>query len=161
MKRAAVALSVLVIGAGILPAGQPDMYTFSGSGQVWIGDCPGFEVWEDAAWEVVGKDYYNKNGDFVRQKWHWTVEGFVFNLDAPDNKLHYKNSVYNEHYVAETNDSRYTGLWAVITVPGYGSIFMDVGLIVYNYDTDTVTFEAGKHQWWNANVDALCEHLAE
>jgi hypothetical protein len=35
---------------------------------------------------------------------------------------------------------------------------MDVGLLILDGDFNIV-FEAGKHQWWNANVDALCEHL--
>jgi hypothetical protein len=31
--------------------------------------------------------------------------------------------------------------WALITIPGYGSIFMDVGLLGYDHDTGVITFE--------------------
>jgi hypothetical protein len=46
-----------------------------------------------------------------------------------------------------------------VTLPGYGNIFIDFGVVVYDYETGTVTFEAGRHQWWAGNVEALCEHL--
>ena len=55
--------------------------------------------------------------------------------------------------------TRIAGLWALVTVPGEGAIFMDVGLIIF--DLNGVVFEAGKHQWWDGNVDALCGHLAD
>ena len=163
MKRVAVTLlvfSIVFFGASILQAGQPDMYTISGSNQNFVGYCSDFEVWEDITWEAAVKDYYNKDGEFIKEKIHWTIEGVVFNYDNPEFSLPYKNRVYTEHYTAETNESRYTGLWALVTLPGYGNIFIDVGVVVYYWGDGTITFEAGKHQWWTANVDALCEHLA-
>ena len=165
MKRVAVTLlvfSIVFFGASILQAGKPDKYTLSGGGQGYVGYCADadFEVWEDVTWKVTVKDYYNKDGEFIREKIHWTVEGVVFNYDNPDFSLPYKNSVYTEHYTAETNVSRFTGLVALVTLPGYGNIFIDVGVFAINWDDGTITFEAGKHQFWYGNVDALCEHLA-
>lgn len=163
MRRRVAVLSVasvMLLGTGLLVAGQPDMYTFSGGASGYVGSCGGFEVWEDVTWVIEGKDYYNKNGEFIRQKWHWTVEGFVFNSEDSEIKLPYKNSVYNEHYSAETNESRYTGLWALVTLPGYGNIFIDVGVVVFNWGDGSFTLEAGKHQWWEANVEELCQFLA-
>jgi hypothetical protein len=164
MKRGTAALSVFAIlffGATVLQAGKPDKYTVSGGGAAWIGYCAdaGFEVWEDVTWKAVVKDFYNKDGDFVREQIHWTLEGVVYNAEAPENQLPYKNSVYNETYDDETGEDKTAGLWALITVPGYGSIFMDVGLIIFDADFNII-FEAGKHQWVYANIDALCEHLA-
>lgn len=164
MKKCASLLSLFLVaflGAGDLEAGQPDMYTFTGSSQGWVGDCadPAFEVWEYVLYEVKGKDYFNKNGEWVKTKWHWTVEGWIFNLDDPFNlALPYKNSVYTEHYDVETDEDRFTGLWAVVTVPGYGSVFLDAGVVTFV--GGEIVFEAGKHQWFDGNVDALCEHLA-
>ena len=161
MKRVILTVSVLSVmffGVGVVQAGQPVMFTGSGSGQVFVGDCPDFEVWEDAAWEVAGKAYFNKDGELIRIKWHNTVEGGVFNLDAPENYLPYKNSVYTERYTIETDEDRFTGLWALITIPGYGSIFLDAGLV--KFQDGGLVFQAGKHQWFDGNVEALCGHLA-
>ena len=163
MKRVVLTLSVFSVmffGASILEAVQPDMYTVSGSGIGWVGECGDFDVLEDVTYEIAVKDYFNNDGDWIKTKAHWTVEGVVFNADAPENYLPYKNSVYTEHYEVDTGETRVTGLWALVTVPGYGSIFMDVGLLIYDAGGNII-FEAGKHQWFNANVDALCDHLAE
>ena len=164
MKRALVTLtvfSVVFFGATNLLAGKPDMYTVNGEGAGFVGDCgDDFEVWEEVSWEAKVKDYFNKDGDFVREKIHWTVEGVVYNADAPENYLPYKNSVYNEFFIGETGEDRIAGLWALVTVPGYGSIFIDVGLIIFDADFNVV-FEAGQHQWWSGNVDGLCPFLAD
>ena len=152
--------SLILLGAGVLVAGQPDMYSFSNEGGGYVGSCGEFDVYEFASWTIDGKDYYNKDGEFVKQKWHWTVEGYVYNSEYPEIFLPYKNSVYNEHYSPETNESRFTGLWALVTVPGSGNIFIDVGVVIFNWDDGSFTAEAGKHQWREANVEELCEFLA-
>ena len=163
MKKGVVTLlvfSIVFFGTSILQAGKPDMYTISGGGEAFVGYCADFEVWEDVTWEMTVKDYFNKDGEFIREKIHTIIEGVVFNRDNPEFFVPYKNSSYTEHYTGETNESRITGLWALVTLPGYGNIFIDVGVIVFHYDDGTYTLEAGKHQWWEGNVDALCEHLA-
>jgi len=160
MKRVVVTLSVLsmvVLGTSVL-AVQPDMYSYSDSGQGFIGECDaGFEVWEDVSFDVRVKDYKDKDGIWIRSKQHVTVEGKVYNYDDPTKYLPYKNSVYS--IFDDPDTTRIAGLWALVTVPGEGVIFIDVGLIIF--DVDGVAFEAGKHQWWNENVDALCGHLAD
>ena len=163
MKRVAVTLSVFAVlffGATVLHAGKPIIFTQSGGGPLAIGYCADaeFEVWEDVTYEIKGKAFFNKEGDLVRVQWHWTLEGVVYNFDHPENFLPYKNSSYTQTLDPETGEQRFTGLYALVTVPGYGSIFMDMGLIVFD-EVFNVVFEAGKHQWWNANVDGLCEHL--
>jgi hypothetical protein len=119
----------------------------------------GDEVWEDVTWEAKVKDFFDKAGEFISEQVHWVVEGVVYNADAPESYLSYKNSVNNKFMIGETGEDPVAGLWALITVPGYGSIFMDVGLLIFDADFNIV-FEAGKHQWWAANVDGLCPFLA-
>jgi len=36
---------------------------------------------------------------------------------------------------------------------------MDMGLLGFDASFNII-FEAGKHQWWYGNVDAVCGHLA-
>jgi hypothetical protein len=164
MRRVATTLAVLAIlflGTTVVNAGKPIMFTGTGGVQAPIGYCadPGFEVWEDVSWEVKIKVFFDKNGDPVRIQRHWSVEGIVYNFDDPTLFLPYKNSVYNEKYDFETEETKISGLWALVTVPGYGNVFIDVGLIIVDADFNVI-FEAGKHQWWNANVEGLCQFLA-
>ena len=155
MKPWVVTLTTLVmvlLGAGAVQAVPPDIYTLSGSGDGRVGYCDDFEVWEAVAWEVHAKDFYDRHGDWVRSIWQWSVEGLVFNYDEPDNYLPYTNIVYTEFYAADTGEDRITGLWALLTVPGSGVIFLDVGLVMLDPDFNVI-WDAGKHQWWDANVD--------
>lgn len=160
MKRVVVmlsAFSMVVLGTSAL-AVQPDKFSYSNSGQALIGVCDaGFEVWEDVSFDVRGKNYLDKDGNLVRTIEHVTLEGKVYNKSNEDKYLPYKNSTYTIFDDPET--TRITGLWALVTVPGEGVIFIDVGLIIF--DASGVAFEAGKHQWWDGNVDALCGHLAD
>ena len=159
MKRTVVVISVLAMTmliAGNVSADQPFTWTGGGSGTAYVGSCGDFDVYEDVSWELVGKAFFDTDGNWIRSKVRWKVEGRVFNVDAPENFLPYKNSSYNVFNTPE--DQRITGLWALVTVPGEGAIFMDVGLIRLDWDGN-ILFEAGKHQWWNANVDGLCDHL--
>jgi hypothetical protein len=151
---------VLLAMSSTAHAVKPFSFSGSGGGQVPLGYCAeqGFEVWEDATWEFRGKAFFDKDGNLVRVQRHWRVDGQVYNVDHPELFLEYKNSVYNEVWDPESGETRYTGLWALITLPGYGSIFIDVGLVLLDEDFNVI-FEAGQHQWWNANVDELCEHL--
>jgi len=164
MKRVLVTLtvfSVVFFGASILLAGKPDMYTVEGSFlEGLVGSCgEEFEVWEDVSYVAKVKDYYNNDGEWIRTKVHWTVEGVVYNADAPDNYLPYKNSVYNDFLNNDTGEDRIAGLWALVTVPGYGNIFIDVGLLIFDAEFNII-FEAGQHQWWSSNVGGLCPFLA-
>ena len=96
------ACSILLLGANVAQAAKPIKFSGSGGGDTWLGDCSeGFEVWESVAYEVKGKDYFNKQGEWTRSRIHWTVEGMVYNASAPENYLFYKNSVYNEFFNAE------------------------------------------------------------
>jgi hypothetical protein len=151
----------MLVGPGVAHAVKPISFSGGGGGVAPIGYCAdqGFEVWEDVTWEYRGKAFFDKDGNLVRVQRHWRVEGRVFNDDDPEQFLEYKNAVYNEVWDPETGETRYTGLWALVTLPGYGSIFIDVGLVLLDEDFNVI-YEAGQHQWWGANVEGLCEHLA-
>jgi hypothetical protein len=164
MRRRQLTLALASIGlfaAGILAAGQPVMYEFSGGGAGPIGDCGDFEVWEDVTFEVSGKEFYNKDGVLVKIKEDWFVEGVIFNVDDPDKYLPYQNSRYAQTaYFDEAGDAEIhaTGLWALVVVPGYGSIFVDVGHIAFDPMGNRI-FDAGQHNWFDGNVEEVCEFL--
>jgi len=47
----------------------------------------------------------------------------------------------------------------MIILPGYGQIFRDVGTISYDFSTGEILFEAGEHEWFNEDFDAVCDYL--
>ena len=165
MRKSALALSIcaiMILGVSTLQAVPPLSFEATYSDVVGlVGYCEeqGFWVYEDVDIAVKGKAYFDKQGNFVKQRTHWTVEGVVFNGSAPEMALPYKNSAYTEHIDGDTMENRITGLFALVTVPGYGNLFIDVGVVVVDLEDGTIVFEAGKHQWFAGDVEALCEHL--
>jgi hypothetical protein len=164
MKKDFVMVSlcaVMLVGVSTLQAVPPQSFEGSGGGEAAIGYCEeqGFWVYESATWEAKGKNYFDKDGNWVKQRIHWSVEGFVFNASAPEMSLPYKNSVYTEHFDVEALESRMTGLWALVTLPGAGNIFIDVGILYFDWTDGSFTYGGGQHQWWDANVEELCAYL--
>jgi hypothetical protein len=53
-----------------------------------------------------------------------------------------------------------TEILSKVTVPGTGVVFLDVGRIVTNQAGNIITFEAGPHQFFDGDFDALCTALA-
>jgi hypothetical protein len=47
-----------------------------------------------------------------------------------------------------------------VTVPGAGAVFLDVGRIVTDQSGEIIAFQAGPHQFFDGEVDALCAALA-
>ena len=52
-----------------------------------------------------------------------------------------------------------TGVQIMITLPGYGQIFRDVGRLRVDWDTLEPEFIAGEWQSWGDDYDALCAAL--
>ena len=60
---------------------------------------------------------------------------------------------------AFASDPIETGVNIMITLPGYGQIFRDVGRLRIDWDTFDVVFLAGEWQSWGDDYDALCAAL--
>ena len=71
-------------------------------------------------------------------------------------------NVMNRHWQGPAFDSdRYeTGVQMMITLPGHGVIFRDVGRIRIDWGTFDATFLAGHWDTWDEDFAALCEALS-
>ena len=49
----------------------------------------------------------------------------------------------------------------MLTVPGYGQIFRDIGHIRADATGTIIIFEAGEHQWFHGDFDAVCAYLMD
>ena len=52
----------------------------------------------------------------------------------------------------------YRGLAYKVKVPGHGVIFMDTGLVIVNANFE-VTFQAGRHDYYDGNLEIICDYL--
>ena len=173
MKRAyllVVLITGLVFGAGATtwaaPPEQGTAFFSFDCCQSFGGFCPlncgtelePFLICETADIDIKYKYFFNKDGETIRYWEHNKLIGGWYEVNDPDNFLPYipLSLTYKFDYI--TLEEVYTGVFALITVPGYGQIFKDVGRIAWDGDGEVI-FEAGEHQYFNDDTEALCNYM--
>ena len=102
-------------------------------------------------------DFYDPEGNFVRQQIHWSVTGFVYNYSDPSYSLQYTPLHYTYHYYEATGSTFVVGLY--VNVPGEGAIWHDAGRLEFNADAELI-YAAGQHDYFEGNTGALCAALS-
>jgi hypothetical protein len=104
-------------------------------------------VSEDWATEVT--TFLTKNGDWFMQVEQWSYTGYLFLQDVPDKKLYYA-PIHWKNMFKPGGQLQSVGIVSKITIPGYGIVFKDIGLVKYVWDPVTgypvPIFSAGEHQ---------------
>ena len=107
--------------------------------------------------QVDWKEFYDQNGDFKKYWEKVKFDSIVYEVGNPVNNVAYNPLSYTYTFLPSTGDVIFTGLFAQITLPGYGNILRDAGRIVFN--EGEIVFEAGDHDFWNEEWDAVCDYL--
>ena len=161
VKAFAVLLLVTSTAWAMRPIAGTDLIDFDGCDpEVFpIYDCGNdFYLCEEAIIDINWKLFFDKDGNENR---YWETQklvGSIYELGNPNNFVPYTPLSLTYKFDFLTGDEIVTGVWALITVPGYGQIFKDVGRTVFDFDGN-ITFEAGEHECFNAEWDAVCAHL--
>jgi hypothetical protein len=164
MKRIVQMASVvaaLLLGVGTAWAIPPDQ----GEDEIPVGafflsDCGGeIDICEGGDLFIRWKLFFFNNGDPRLYREKVSFDGALFECGNPDNYLPYNPLHYTFSVDQITGDSIIHGLWAMVTLPGHGQIYRDVGTIVVDLNGD-ITFEAGEHEAWNEEFDVVCDFLA-
>jgi hypothetical protein len=151
-----VVVLVTLIPAGTTWAKPPEMGTdqFSGSGP--LADCGDFVAYEYVDIDLRWVDFFDGEGNFVREQVYWTATGYAYNSEDDTLRLPYSPLHYKETYTA-SGEHTIVGLW--VNVPGEGRVWHDAGRVEFvdwGYD---LAFAAGQHDYWEGNTDALCAAL--
>lgn len=160
MKHLLFLLALLLVA---LPAqaNKPDAYTVEYPAFGEIVDCGDFSVMDDA-WVIEDiKDFYDKDGNFLRSQLIITAFDDLYRDDEPEG-VHLTGTAHISARISfdENGDALWTqqGKAVAIMVPGYGPIFLDAGRLVYNMDDGwDLVFSAGERHDWNfGEFEALC-----
>lgn len=171
MKSILLVLSILFLGIASAQANKPFKDTISFPyetcpevGEMFPVDCgDGLFICETEMIDVTYKQFFDNNDELIR---FWSQSRFtfiLFELGNPDNFLQSKpaTAIFDIDYIEGT--TTVTGNYAMITVPGYGQIFRDVGRSVsenpYGIFPPYI-FTAGEHQYLEEDYEAVCNYLA-
>jgi hypothetical protein len=153
-----VMIAGLLFSAGALLAIPPDRGEYTPTFDYILGDCgDDFFICEAGEGVFRWKEFFFNNGDLKKYQEKGKVYGMIYECGNADNFLPYNPLSYTYIYHYVSGEEVFHGLYAMITVPGYGQIFKDVGTIVF--DWPEIVFEAGEHQWWNEDFNAVCDFL--
>ena len=117
-----------------------------------------FLICETADIDFRYKYFLNNDEEFVRYWEQQKLIGGLYAVDDPDNFLPYNPLTLTYKFDYVSLEEVVTGVWALITVPGYGQIFKDVGRVVWDGDGNVI-FEAGEHQYFNDDFEAVCDFM--
>jgi hypothetical protein len=170
-----ITLSVVALNAFSAPpsgGGPPSKYYWDevvGDPGEWddpLISCDGFEVWihvEYSGWWIYHPATPGKGG---WEFYHTAVATRVYNASNPDLFVEGKRGGHwNRHWAGEPFESSNveTGLQMLITLPGYGVVYRDVGRVVWDENFDPVIY-VGHWDLLDGNYDedfqALCDVLS-
>ena len=123
-------------------------------------DCGGgLKICEQVLIELDWKIFLDRDGNEKKYWEHQKLVGGLAEVGKTDNFLPYNPLSLTWTVDLIEGGQVITGIFALVTVPGYGQIFRDVGRIVFDDFGGELFFEAGEHEYMNEEFDAVCEYL--
>ncbi len=129
---------------------------------VSVGVCVGFEVLSDWTSLYTGTLLYDKSGQFVQQVDHVRVIGesrYYNSTDPAKEVMGGPGEMVQGRLDAATGLYYLSGDPYKVRVPGYGLIWSETGLVVYDTNTGQYTFNTGHNQFVDQDLTALCDYL--
>lgn len=142
-------------------AAKPD----SGGGSIFyeadpLVYCGDFSILTDFLMDYSWRDFYDKDGNWVRSAVQLTFYDDLFRHDFPDGIHLYGKARANEQHFSEGDESRVkvTGTQVAITVPGYGHMFFDAGQFIL-VDGELEVIRGKNHNYLRDETDAICDYF--
>jgi len=153
---AAIALPVL--------AKPPDHFSYFYDEKPWtIADCGDFTVeTRDTRIYLDGTVHYDKDSNPIKVITHWRGEGVYWSPET-GKEVTMDSNLINTFDYFETGETIATGIQFKITVPGAGTILMDVGRMIFQ-PWPNVIWEAGQHPVLlpdDGGFEKLCAYFAD
>lgn len=146
---------VLALAVSVpVSAAPPTRSTFLLQGTEALADCGSFQVLDDYDVLLDITNYYDKDGDLVEI--HTAINGTDTFRNSVTGEAITMGSHFMVHYDVATGVNSSTGLKYHLTVPGLGSVLLQVGHSIYNTSTGTWEFVAGPHQLKEGDTAGLC-----
>jgi hypothetical protein len=128
-----------------------------------IADCGDYVVEsKDFIIYMNGTKHYDKDGNLIKIITHWSGEGIYWRPDT-GKEVYMDSNLFNSIDILETGETISAGIQFKITLPGEGTIFMDVGRMVFK-PYPNIIFEAGQHPFFfpeEGGLEKICAYFAD
>jgi hypothetical protein len=155
-----VAAMMAAMMASSAAASKPVVEEYHDANTIPIWNCGDFQILDQYVLDGTLRYFYDKEGKLEKiVKVFSGTDTFINSKtgkEIPTTTIH--NSVM---YDPETDLYAVNGVTFRVTVPGSGAVFLNIGRFVANEDLTNVTFEAGPLQFFDGDVEGLCNALRE
>ena len=142
-------------------AAKPD----SGGGTFFLPgdplvDCGDFRILDDLLMRESWRDFYDKDGNWVRSAARYSFDDDLYHEGFPDGIHILGNAQANHQWYVKGGEVRHkvSGLPVGITVPGHGTLFFNAGQFILI--KGELVFVAGNNQdWIQQDIDAICDYF--
>lgn len=128
-----------------------------------IADCGDFTVeTKDYIIYLDGTVHFDKDGNPIKAITHWSGEGFYWSPET-GKEVPMQSNLFNSVEYFDTGETISAGIQFKLTLPGEGTILMDVGRMVFE-PYPVITFTAGQHPVYfpdEGGLEKLCAFFAE
>jgi hypothetical protein len=139
------------------PVSGGDSFFFEADPLIFCGD---FWILDDTLMDYSWREFYDKDGEFVRAAERYSFDDDLYHEDFPDGIHLYGKAQANHQYFFKGDEfwHKVTGAVVKITVPGYGQMFFDAGQFIFV--DDELEFIHGKnHNYIRDETDAICDYF--
>jgi hypothetical protein len=151
-----ILFGVLLLQLGSKPvAAQPPVVTFieHREGSAQIVDCGTFQIIDDFIGDLTVTVFFDNDGESRLDIDFQGIDSIRNSSGEPSYTSPFHNKILVDLDAALGN---VVGVNFAVTVPGYGTVFMDVGRLVVD-EAQNLHFRAGPHQAVDADYARLCE----
>jgi hypothetical protein len=154
----ALAFLIAFIPFVIALADAPVTLNLHEEGTDVLVECGSFEVLDVYSNDGVASLFYDKEGNLVKIIIEYAgTDTFTNSVTGKAYPMDFHNTSLID-FSASPRRNAVMGVIFRLTVPGAGSVFLDVGRIVFERGTGII-FQAGPHQLFDGDFDALCAAL--
>jgi hypothetical protein len=123
-----------------------------------LADCGSFQVLDISELNYITRLFFDEEGNLVKiVEEVWGTDTFTNSVTGKAYPMDFHNNTIVDF---STTPPRAANMGVIfrLVVPGAGAVFLDVGRIVLDRQGN-VYFQAGPHQFFDGDLDALCTAL--
>lgn len=123
-------------------------------------NCGDFWIVDDTHMDYSWREFYDKDGNWVRAAERYSFDDDLYHADFPDGIHLYGNAQANHQWFYKDGEfwHKVTGPVVGITVPGYGQMFFDAGQFIF-VDGELEFIHGKNHNYILGETDAICDYF--